>query len=213
MDNQSVAENKYIALTPAGAYAIVSRGDGGVGRQVLLNILSESETPKLSVEALKRWSGLEAGQALTLLAQLQASSLVQSLEQPKACSEKPLEGLLPQLIAQLTDSKYSLLADPQGFYMASTGFEPREAEELAAISATLLATSRRHQRLFNHNLAIPHSSWALVDASGNSTLGFWPLHIGEYCFSLIMSGRPKFNHSAFVELVWVLSSRYANEKI
>lgn len=212
MDNQGIAEDKYIMLTPAGAYAIASQSDGGVGRQVLLNILSEPETPKLSMTALKRWSGLEAGQALTLLAQLQASALVQSLEQPKTCSEKPLEGLLPTLIAQLTDSEYSLLADPQGFYMASTGFEQREAEELAAISATLTTTYRRHQHLFNHKLAIPDSNWALVDASGNSALGFWPLHIGEYCFSLIMSGRPKFNQSAFVELIWALSSRYANEK-
>src|SRR5699024_541613 len=179
MHNEQI-NNKYIMLTPAGAYAVTSQGEGGAGYHLLLNILSEPTTPLLSVDALKRWSGLEAGEALNLLAKLQASSLVQTLEAPRACSTEPLERLLPKLIGELSDEEFSLLADPQGFYMAKNGFEQRVAEELAAISATLATIYQRHKELFRRHLDLPSSAWALADPSGGSALGFWPLEIGKY---------------------------------
>lgn len=210
MHNEQI-NNKYITLTPAGAYAVVNQKEGGAGHHLLLNILSEPTTPLLSIDTLKRWSGLEAGEALKMLAQLQASNLVQSLEAPKTCSTEPLERLLPRLISELSDENFALLADPQGFYMAKRGFNYREAEELAAISATLATIYERHKALFSQTLDMPSRAWGLADPSGGSALGFWPLQIGKYRFSLIVAGRPRFNQPAFVELVWALSSRYANE--
>lgn len=203
--------NKYIMLTPAGAFAITNQEEGGAGFQLLLNILSEPTTPLLAVDTLKRLSGLEAGEALSLLAKLQSSALVQTLDEPISCSNEPLERLLPQLISALSDKQITLLADPQGFYMANSGFEQREGEELAAISATLATISKRHSKLFNDSLAVPSRAWALADPAGNSELGFWPLFVGQHRFSLVIAGKPCFNQTAFVELIWALTSRYANE--
>jgi len=210
MHNESM-NNKYIMLTPAGVYAVVNQEDKGAGYHLLLNILSESTTPLLSVDAIKRWSGLEAGAALNLLAKLQASNLVQPLDTPKTCSSEPLERLLPKLISPLCDGEFALLADPQGFYMARNGFEHGTAEELAAISATLATMYYRHKTLFQSTLGVNSKAWGLVNPAGNSELGFWPLEIGKYRFSLVLAGRPRFNQPAFVELVWALSSRYAKE--
>lgn len=212
MDNRTLQADKFIALTPAGAYAVSSQPNGGAGYQLLLSILSEQISPALTVENLTRLSGLPAGKALTLLAQLQSAGLVQALEAPKSCSTEALETLLPKLTAKLSDENLALLSDPQGFYMARIGFEHEVAEELAALSTNLAEIHHRHQRLFREALQLPINGWSLTDPSGNSALGFWPLYVGEYRFSLVIAGRPRFNHPAFVALVWALSSRYAKER-
>ena len=49
-----------------------------------------------------------------------------------------------------------------------------------------------------------------MDAAGNSQLGFWPLFIDTQRFALILQGVPRFNQPVFTELVWALSTRYAD---
>ncbi|PUB88526.1 MAG: hypothetical protein DBP01_11850, partial [gamma proteobacterium symbiont of Ctena orbiculata] len=53
----------------------------------------------------------------------------------------------------------------------------------------------------------------LADASGNSQLGFWPLHIGQQRFVLVIEDRPCLNQPAFRDLVWTLTLRYSTEKL
>jgi hypothetical protein len=58
-------------------------------------------------------------------------------------------------------------------------------------------------------LGITSQSWAIVDAFGNSQIGFWPLFIGKNRFVLVISGVPHFNQPEMVDLVWALSVRYS----
>ena len=52
------------------------------------------------------------------------------------------------------------------------------------------------------------SAWALINAGGMSNMGFWPLFIGKHRFVLIISGAPKLDQPAMLDLVWLLFRRY-----
>ena len=108
----------------------------------------------------------------------------------------------------LSSQSKVLLADTQGFYVCSQGFPHETAEELSALSADIASLQERHQRLVGNNLGLETSAWGLVEASGGSRIGFWPLFIGEQRFALIISGCPQFNQPALTSLVWALSKRY-----
>ena len=53
------------------------------------------------------------------------------------------------------------------------------------------------------------SAWAVVDASGSSKLGFWPIYIGKLRFVLVIQGMPRLNQPDFVKLIWILNLRYS----
>jgi hypothetical protein len=102
-----------------------------------------------------------------------------------------------------------LLADMQGFYIASHGFPHEVAEELSGLSAELASIHERRSGLLMNNLGLVSNAWAIVDVFGNSQIGFWPLFIGKNRFVIAISGVPHFNQPEFVDLVWALSMRYA----
>jgi len=60
-------------------------------------------------------------------------------------------------------------------------------------------------------MGLETSAWALVDAAGNSRVGFWPLYVGKQRFVLVLGGVPRLNQPALTELIWALSKRYAVE--
>lgn len=211
MQRLDLSSGKFIAPTPAGAYAATQAPDGGAARRLLRALLSEGSTPSLSSDGLRAWSGIEDDQeAAGLLYQLQSLAMVQSLAAPRQVPGASLEELLPGLISPLTQSGKALLANSQGFYMASIGFPHETAEELSALSADLASLQHRHQHLLRNNLGIASSNWAMVDGAGNSELGCWPLYIGTYRFVLVIAGTPHFNQQPFVDLVWALTHRYSS---
>jgi len=67
--------------------------------------------------------------------------------------------------------------------------------------------------LLQGHLHLNSEAWGVIDAGGHSRLGIWPLHIGKYDFTLVMTGIPHFNHPNFVQLVWILMTRYAPASI
>lgn len=202
-------EGRYLAATPAGAYLATQQAADEPARRLLLALLSADGTPPLSDAALAAWSGLPADDALELLARMQKMALVEAFASPRTPLPGSLELLLPVLLAQLSSSGRALLADGQGFYLATAGFPHESAEELSALSADLASLHERHGRLLRNNLSMMSSNWALVDAAGNSRIGFWPLFVGKQRFALVLAGLPRLNQPAFVELVGALARRYA----
>ncbi len=87
------------------------------------------------------------------------------------------------------------------------GIDPL-TEGLAAISANLSEVYQRHKRLLRGNLRFNQNAWGLIDAAGNSEVGFWPLYIGYNQFTLVIHGMPQLNRPAFKQLVWSLMRRY-----
>jgi hypothetical protein len=202
-------EGRYLAATPAGAYLATQQAADEPARRLLLALLSADGTAPLSDAALAAWSGLPPDDALELLARMQKMALVEAFASPRMPLPGSLELLLPVLLAQLSSSGRALLADGQGFYLATAGFPHESAEELSALSADLASLHERHGRLLRNNLSMMSSNWALVDAAGNSRIGFWPLFVGKQRFALVLAGLPRLNQPAFVELVGALARRYA----
>ncbi|SMF96011.1 hypothetical protein SAMN02949497_3390 [Methylomagnum ishizawai] len=210
MANFVLAEEMYVHPTPAGTYYAVSATDPNPSRRMIQSLLRKQSSPRLALEDLRAWSEIEdEEQALSLLYHAQGLGWVQGFDAPRHCNEQPLEIQLPGLLKTLAVQGKVLLADHQGFYLASSGFPHEVAEELSALSADLANLHARRSGLLVNNLGLASSAWAIVDASGNGKIGFWPLFIGAQRFVLVISGMPHFNHPDFVNLVWILSRRYA----
>ncbi len=207
-----LTKERYVFLTPAGAYFAVS-GSGNVPvRRFLFSLIRSSTSPLLTREALPELCGTDDIQeALELLHHAKKLGWIQASEQPWQAPSGTLEDFLPELLSPLSGSGKALLADQQGLYLASHGFAHEAAEELSALSADMASVQQRHDGLLGNNLGMQSAAWAIVNASGDSQLGFWPLFIGRQRFSLVLSGLPCLNQPAFTKLVWALSKRYYQE--
>ncbi len=208
MAKTKLREDLFLLPTPAGAYYAVAEAEATPPRKWLTNLLRCQETPRLTQSNLEQLGG-SLEDSLAILRRIQPLRWVQGLEAPLAVSDKPLENILPELLSHLAEDGEVLLADQQGFYLASSGFPHETAEELAALSADLLSLQARHAGLLSGNLNLGSQAWGVIDAAGNSRLGIWPLHIGRNRFALVMTGIPHFNHPDFVHLVWILMTRYS----
>lgn len=214
MSSYELAAGQFLLPTPAGAFHAVSMPGMDSIRYLLYALMSQDLSLQLNIDSLREWTQMaEDETAMELLYRAQSLTLVQGESTPKEAPLGPLEQILPPLLAKLSSSGKALFADSQGFYISSQGFPHETAEELSALSADLAALHSRHNGLIQGNLGLSTSSWALVDAWGNSQLGFWPLYIGEQRFVLVLTGQPLFNQSAFVDLVWALSKRYSNVEL
>lgn len=210
MASFALAEGVYVHPTPAGTYYAVSATESNPSRKMIQALLRKESSPLLTLEGLMEWAEVrDEEQVLTLLHHAQGLGWLQGLEMPKRCSDESLEVQLPKLLKALSVHGKVLLADQQGFYLASSGFPHEVAEELSALSADLANLQARRSGLLVNNLGLASSAWAIVDAAGNGKIGFWPLFIGSQRFVLVISGVPQFNHFDFVNLIWILSRRYA----
>jgi len=195
--------------TPAGAYYAVSSSKPDAGRRLVMSLMAGIESPQLDLQVLeKKLEGQAGTDVAELLYNLQKLGYVQAVAKPYAPPGKSLEEVLSPILVQLSSVGKALLADAQGFYIATAGFAHESAEEISALSADLAVLHARHTGLIEKNLGLSSSSWGLIDASGNSQLGLWPLYIGEYRFVLALAGMPLLNQPQFTDLVWLLFRRY-----
>ncbi|MCU7904927.1 MAG: hypothetical protein KZQ76_03570 [Candidatus Thiodiazotropha sp. (ex Epidulcina cf. delphinae)] len=211
MPSYQLIENRFVLPSPAGAYYAVSHKENDPLRALLCALLQPETSPLLTQQALEEWTGLAGADAKESLYRAQRLGWIEGFEEPRSTRPGALEEVLPELLPPLSGSGKTLLADSHGFHVAAAGFTHEASVELSALSADIASLDNRHQALTHNNLRLDTSAWALVDAAGNSQLGFWPLFIGEYRFVLILQGTPQLNQQAFTSLVWSLSSRYANK--
>ncbi|MBK1674167.1 hypothetical protein CKO35_12805 [Ectothiorhodospira shaposhnikovii] len=203
-------DHHYILPTPAGAFYSVAGPEQDAPRLLLRRMLSGEMSPRLSLPELMRWTGTgTAEEALEMLYYVQSLGWVEGFATARQAPQGALESVLPGLLAPLSDNGKVLLADPQGFHVASVGFNHETTVELSAASADLATLYERHSGLLRHNMGLGTGAWALVDAAGNSRVGFWPLHIADQRFVLVIVGVPRLNQQALTELVWALLKRYA----
>ncbi len=199
----------YGEITPAGAFYATSSPDLESNRVVLLHVLREGHQTPFSKEVACRWAETDnLEDALRSIFRLQRLGLLRGTGEARSQSKQRLEEALPPLLARLSDQQKTLLADENGFYLAAAGFAHEAAEELAGLSADLLSLQSRHNRLLKNNLRVNTESWGLLDPSGRSELGFWPLFIGQQRFMLVVSGTPRLQDQSFVTLVQELDKRY-----
>ncbi len=210
MSSYQIVDNRFITPTPAGAYYAVSSQTDDVARKLLFHLLIQRNTQPFALDKLRSWGFDESGDdVLDLIYRMQNLGWIQGSVVSRDAPSGTLEEEVPQLLEALTINGKALLADSEGFYLATHGFPHEAAEEVSALSADLAKLHERHNGLLKNNLSITMSAWGLVDAAGNSQLGFWPIYIGSSRFVLVLSGLPNLNQSSFVDLVWLLGRRYA----
>jgi hypothetical protein len=211
MSTYELAGNLFVSPTPGGAYYAVAGPGDEPYRRLLKALLQLNQTPALTIDGLRQWSGVgDDEKAMNVLHHLQGLGWVEGLEQPSDAPAGALEDLLPELLTGLSISGKALLADDQGFYVAARGFPHEAAEELSALSADIASLHERHKRLLANNLGLSTAAWGLVDAAGNSQVGFWPLFVGASRFVLVLGGVPRMNQPALLQLIWGLSTRYGD---
>ena len=199
----------FVAPTPAGAYFAASSVTQEPARASLCRLLAYAEFPAFDAALLSELTGLGDEQtALEHIYRLQALGLIHGLSATRKQSTDNLESSLPSLLAELAGQGKALLADEQGFYLGCHGFHHETAEELAGLSADLSSLHSRHFALLEGHLGMRSSAWALINAGGMSNMGFWPLFIGKHRFVLIITGAPKLDQPAMLDLVWLLFRRY-----
>ncbi len=201
-------QDKYILPTPAGAYYCVASKETESAKQFLQRLMTGSETAKFDAETLEYLSGDNVDNQEQMLLHMQKLKWLQEFDHSRQAPDGTFEDVLPDILKSLSSDTKTLLADSQGFHLSSTGFTHEAAEELSALSGDLASLYVRHQGVIKGNLNIRSSAFALVDAAGYSQLGFWPLYIGNLLFMLAVSGVPRFDQDAFVDLVWLLHKRY-----
>ncbi len=200
----------FLYPTPAGAYQALFNRSDDKPRQLLRRLMTETQTPSLIPEQVTTLSALQQeDKALELLFQCRQLGWLQGVEQPLSVPTEALEDLLPPWLNKLSGKGKVLLADDQGFYLASSGFPHEAAEELSALSADLRILHQRRSGLLVNNLGVTSPAWALVDAFGHSQIGFWPLFVGQQTFVIAIAGIPRFNQPELVHLGWTLMHRYA----
>jgi hypothetical protein len=200
----------FAEATAAGAYYAVASANRDNARNLLIHVLKEGGTAPLTLERLQSWAETDSpDEALQLLYRLQRLDFVQGTETPREMPSENLETTLPGLLGKLSESGRALLADDNGFYLACAGFHHESAEEIAALAGDILSLSERHARLLKNNLNISSSAWAICDPTGRSELGFYPLHVGQQAFVLIIGGTPHLQGEEFVTMIQALSRRYS----
>ena len=209
MNKYELIDEKHVLPTPAGIYYATSSNQSEVTRKLLLAMVSQSESQRLTMENLCGQIKMDEDSALETLHRMQRLGWLETHEQAQQAPSGSIEDIFPPLLRALSSTGKTLLADQQGFNLASNGFTHEAAEELSALSADIASLRLRHGNLLFKNLSIKTHAFGLVDAAGNSQLGFWPLYIGDSYFTLAMSGVPRFNQSDFTNLVWALTHRYA----
>jgi hypothetical protein len=209
MSEFKLIDGLYLYPTPAGAYHAVSATDVDKPRRFLKRLLQLPQTPPLTVDELMVLTESDdESKALELLHHCQKVGWVQGVDTVVEAPKQALEDILPDLLGRISENGKVLLADEQGFYLATSGFPHEVAEELSGLSAELATVHQRRSGLLVNNMGISSYAWAIVDVFGNSEIGFWPVFIGKYRFVIAVSGIPHFNQMEFVTLVWALTIRY-----
>ncbi len=192
--------DKYILPSPAGAFYSISQRQAEPAKQFLQNLMTGNQAASFGATSI--------GDNDPLLQHIQKLKWLQSFDQPVQIPNGTIEQTLPEILQKLSSESKALLADDQGLHLASTGFTHEASEELSALSGDLSSLYTRHQGIIKGNLNIQSSAFSLVDAAGYSQLGFWPIYIGNLKFILVISGVPRFDQTAFVNLVWLLHKHY-----
>jgi hypothetical protein len=208
--NYRPSPTPYLLPTPAGAFAAAAEPGDDPLRRFMAALLRHPVSPAAAVPELLQWSGFDQPEeAYAWVWRMQELGWLQGLAAPRRAPEGPFDRLLADLLPHLTQGGKVLLADGHGFQISTQGFTHEVAEEISALSADIAALHQRRSGSLNRNLGLSGSAWGLLDAAGQSQLGFWPLYAGKERFVLVVAGMPAFNRPQLVDLVWVLHQRYA----
>ena len=149
----SLTEGLYLYQTPAGVYYAVSSVETDKPRQFLRKLLQQPKTPELNIPNLQQLMlNDDSEKCLELLHHCQKLNWVQGLTEPLEYPVGSLGDILPGFLSKLSENGKILLAEKQGFYLATHGFPHEVAEELSALSAEIATVHDRRAGLLINNM-------------------------------------------------------------
>lgn len=202
-------KTKYLLPTPAGAYYFAQENSNCWQRDILAKLFSQPKTPPLSNATLMDL--FESNDKDTINKKIndcEALKIIQVVDQEVTAPVGDLVNNIKTIISVFSKNGKVLLSDSQGFSITNVGFPDNMIEEISVLSADIAIMHKRRAVEINKNLGLTSQAWSIVDASGNSCLGFWPININQEVFVLAIEGTPFFNHPSIVTLVWILYLRY-----
>ena len=196
-------EHSIVRVLPAGCYYAVESREPTVARGLLHRILGNAVTPA--------FSDYDANDQKNIIA-LKTSGFISFDNDRTTLPDGNLSDLLPQILPALSERRRVVLTEArQGLFLDFTGVSQEQAEELAVLASSLRSLSDTRTELLTNQLSIHSRGFGIVDPSGNSEIGFWPLHIADNVLTLIVLGIPRFNSVEFCTLVWALIERYGSQ--
>lgn len=200
---------QYILPTPAGAYFLAQDNAKSWQKDVLKSLFSSKISVKLDTSNLKKIFNTNDTENLKYkIEQCQKQHLIQVVDTKIEAPSGNFEENLNTLIRHFSNKNKALLCDSQGLCIANNGFPSEMLEEISVLSADIAIMHKRRALNINKKLGLNSQAWSIVDASGNSCLGFWPLNINNEVFVLVIEGVPFFNQPEMVNLIWALYLRY-----
>lgn len=203
-----VSDTQYLQVTPSGAFFATVSSQPDDARALLLQLLSATSPVEYSPELFAELAYLEPEMADKLFRVLLAKRFIALSKEQPSLPDGSLETTLKEVLPTLSVAGRVVLADDQGFCLASSGFDADHADALAALSADMISFHQRHQPLLNNDLQLLGHSWGMLDPVGQSQLGIWMIHVGIQSFALVISDQPCLNKPQFVDLLSALASRY-----
>ena len=206
MSDYQLTQDVHIIPTPLGAYSAASNPQPDAARSLILGIMANETSQKVSIEKLRQYVGNT--DPLQLLYWMEKSKWIAGRAESETLAAQHIETDVPFLLRQLSSDGKAMLADHQGFHLVNAGFTQELAEELAILAAEISTIQSKHSDLIKNKLRLGTMAMAVIDSSGNSELGCWPLYIGKHHFMLIISGIPRLDQQAYLHLIWALCRRY-----
>ena len=205
-------KNMFMEVTSAGVFHLVCTPEMNDIKKVLFNILSYGFREELSIEIIMRVTGAGSVEdALGIIYKLQRIGYIKGSTSVAVQNFGDADNMLTVMLGRLSSIGKAVLADGDGMYVASSGLTHESAEELAGFSVECINLYQKHIRLMVNNLRIGSSAFALVNPSGRSEIGVWPVYIEHLRFALIIEGLPRLQHEDFVNMIRLLYSRYSED--
>ena len=202
---------QFILPTPAGAYFLAQDNAQNWQKNVLRSLFSIDKSPKLEPENLyKIFNTTDSENLKYKIEQCEKQHLIQVVDREITAPTGDFEKTLNNIICKFSNKNKALLCDSQGLCIANNGFPVEMQEEISVLSADIAIMHKRRALNINKKLKLNSQAWSIVDASGNSCLGFWPLNINKEVFVLVIEGFPFFNQPEMIDLVWALYLRYGD---
>lgn len=206
-----LAPGLFITPTGSGALRVVTGTSDGPAETLIRFLLRSPDAITTDTRDLVSRSGLaDTDTLIGAIADAQRHGWLEGRARPLPMPEGPLGVELPTLLAPLAQNGRAMLVDDQGFTLATTGFTPEAADELAILAAEVARL--RQRRSIEAASSAPIESWALTDSRGVPDISICPIQVGSQPFSLILGGFPRLHQQAFVTLAILLSRRYADDE-
>lgn len=207
MDN---VVHTFVVPTAAGVIQAVA-APGDTRSTVVLGLLQGGASRPIPLERLAKRANLADRKAVgSILFQLQRLAWVSGDLQPFAPPVEPPGESLPSLISLLSPLGKGVLADAQGFCVATAGYPESQARRLCALATKAFPLMLQ----FRDELEKPGpgpTGLVLGGLDPHCTVTVRPVHVGERLFHLLLAGEADLDSPAFVHLIAVLARRYLGE--